>query len=219
MQVSRIRSLFDPHTFVFDFSQLISGLISCVSAGRHILIKVQNKDSKLWFRFLFMLPLHLNGAWRMQLKFWSGRLVRQAASDCVKSSYADSTTMTRSPIFTFSRFECCLPTYKFKDSHSDHKKPTKLHHVKPIASPQRAPVPKLLSQPEQTEATVQDTQQSPYAGSYTAPSPAAGKREFHAKQSSKKIMYSGENKTNKQAELRLRCFPKWLQEVSVLPCI
>lgn len=70
------------------------------------------------------------------------------------------------------RFECCLPTYKFKDSHSDHKKPTKLHHVKPIASPQRAPVPKLLSQPEQTEAAVQDIQQSPYAGGYPAPSPA-----------------------------------------------
>lgn len=119
--------------------------------------------------------------------------------------------MTRSPIFTFSRFECCLPTYKFKDSHSDHKKPTKLHHVKPIASPQRAPVPKLLSQPEQTEATVQDTQQSPYAGGYPAPSPAAGKREFHAKQSSKKIMYSGENKMNKQTNRLIA--PKVLPKV------
>jgi len=83
-----------------------------------------------------------------------------------------------------------LPTHKFhkysdhKNSHPAPKKPAKVHHdIKPVASPQRVPVPKLFSPPEPTEAPAQDLQQSPYAGGYQYPTPAAalappaGKRE------------------------------------------
>ncbi|CAH3194723.1 unnamed protein product [Porites evermanni] len=73
------------------------------------------------------------------------------------------------------KFECCLPTYKFHDSHPAPKKPAKDHHVKPVASPQRVPVPKLASPPEPTEGpAAQDLQPpSPYAGGYQNPDPAA----------------------------------------------
>ena len=81
----------------------------------------------------------------------------------------------------FRRFECCLATYKFKDPHPAPKKPAKVHHVKPVASPQRVPVPKLLSppepeperEPEPEPEPAQDTQQTPYAASYQNPNPAA----------------------------------------------
>ncbi|XP_029193903.2 proline-rich protein 2-like [Acropora millepora] len=65
-------------------------------------------------------------------------------------------------------FKCCLPTYKFHDSLPEPKKTVKPHHVKPIASPQRAPVPKLFSQPKPTEARVPDAQQ-PYADDQQSP--------------------------------------------------
>lgn len=84
------------------------------------------------------------------------------------------TTGNLSPV-SCHRFECCLPTYKFHDSHPAPKKPAKDHHVKPVASPQRVPVPKLASPPEPTEGpAAQDLQPpSPYAGGYQNPDPAA----------------------------------------------
>ena len=75
-----------------------------------------------------------------------------------------------------------MPTYKFHDSLPEPKKTVKPHHVKPIASPQRAPVPKLFSQPTPTEARVPDAQQpyaddqqSPYGEPYQNPYQADGK--------------------------------------------
>ena len=70
-------------------------------------------------------------------------------------------------------FECCLPTHKFhkqsdhKTSHPKPHKPTKVHlDIKPVASVQKVPIPKLFALPAPTEdaAAQQDSQQSPYAG-------------------------------------------------------
>ncbi|XP_068743081.1 ras-associated and pleckstrin homology domains-containing protein 1-like [Montipora capricornis] len=66
-------------------------------------------------------------------------------------------------------FKCCLPTYKFHDSHPEPKKSPKLHHVRPVAAPQRAPVPKLISQPKPTDARVPDVPQLPYADVQQSP--------------------------------------------------
>ena len=89
---------------------------------------------------------------------------------------------------SFHRFECCLPTYKFKDAHPAPKKPAKVHHVKPVASPQRVPVPKLLSPPEPEPEQEpepepeQDTQQSLYAAAYQNSDPAAAMAPLTGKQ-------------------------------------
>lgn len=74
---------------------------------------------------------------------------------------------------SYYRFRCCLPTHKFRKQ-SDHKpshpkphKPAKVHlDIKPVASVQRVPIPKLFALPAPTEeaAAQQEPQQSPYAG-------------------------------------------------------
>lgn len=96
------------------------------------------------------------------------------------------------------RFKCCLPSYKFHKKLSDHKqshpkphKPAKIvhHDIKPVASVQRVPIPKLFALPSPTEAPAQEPQQSPYAGyqyqdAASPVAPTAGTKEFQSEKSS-----------------------------------
>lgn len=85
---------------------------------------------------------------------------------------AHDTQNKNSMLVSCHRFDCCLPTHKFHTKQSDHKtshprphKPAKVHHdIKPVASVQRVPIPKLFALPAPTEPEAQEPQQSPYAG-------------------------------------------------------
>lgn len=85
-----------------------------------------------------------------------------------------------------------MPSHKFHKKYSDHKQsrpkppqPAKVvhHDVKPVASVQQVPIPKLFALQAPTEAPAQEPQQSPYAGypyqdAVGPVAPTAGTKKF-----------------------------------------